>query len=542
MQNISFNSSKSSQLDKSIQTEKSIDELESLQEQIKHLNKQINELRYLLDCTNVGTIVLDKNFIIKHYTLSITPIVKLTKKDIGQPIKNYLKRIGDTEVITDMQLVQSTSQVIEREITLKHGDIYLMKAMPCKDGYSHNQDGVILTFTDLTESKRIEEELILAKDKAEESDRLKSVFLSNISHEIRTPMNAILGFSNLISRNNLADDRKTKYAEIIKRNGQQLINIIDDILDISQIELKQVSIEKEEFSISKLLLEFETQLNQEKIVKNKNNLKIKVNLPEDPSKDFIFSDPLRLRQIFTNLLGNALKFTQKGSIEYGYTNKDNVYTFYIKDTGIGISEDKFGIIFERFRQADEAINKEYGGTGLGLTITQAMVTILGGKIWVKSTKGKGSTFYFSIPEEAALKAEIISEQTDNFKKRYNFSSKTILLAEDDITTYQYFKEIFEETEMTLIYAKNGKEAIDCFKQKAGKIDLILLDIQMPVLNGYELAKQIRAIDKDIPILAQTAYAMKEEEKKCYAVGCNDYITKPIKAEHLLMKMEKLLEN
>ncbi|MBN1184669.1 MAG: response regulator [Bacteroidales bacterium] len=540
MQNVNFKSNPASQIKKDHKADE-ITDTNDLQSKINQLNKHINELRYLLDCTNVSTIVLDKDLNIKHFTPSITPVIRITKNDLGKNFTNYLKKFDDNSILTDIELVKTTNQTIEREINLKNGNIYLIKVMPYKDGYSHIHNGIVITFSDLTERKKIEEELILAKEKAEESDRLKSIFLSNISHEIRTPMNAILGFSNLISRSNIPEDRKNKYAEIIKRNGQQLINVIDDILDISQIELKQVSVDIDQFSISKMLSEFETQFNQEKIVKNKETISIKAILPKSSSKDLIYSDALRIQQILTNLLGNALKFTYKGKIEFGYEFTNGTYTFFIKDTGVGIAEDKIDIIFERFRQEDEAINKEFGGTGLGLTITKALVKILGGEIWVKSEKGKGSTFYFSIPEGTPSKSIVTGFEIEEPMKAYDFSGKTILLAEDDITSYQYFMEIFENTNIQLIYAKNGKEALDKFKENIGKIHLILLDIQMPVLNGYELAKQIRAIDKNIPILAQTAYAMKEEEKKCYSVGCNDYITKPIKAEHLLQKMEKLLK-
>ncbi len=377
-------------------------------------------------------------------------------------------------------------------------------------------------------------ELLLAKEKAEESDHLKSAFLANISHEIRTPMNGILGFSELLKNSNITDEQFETYVNIINVNGQQLLSIIDDVIDISKIEAGQIKITNKETMISELL---DNLYNFYLPAISEKKLKFIVR-SELPAQASIYTDPVRLKQILNNLISNAIKFTSEGQIEVIVRHDNKNCLFSVRDTGIGISSENFGLIFERFRQIESGNSRQYGGTGLGLSISKSLVNILGGKIWVESSPNKGSDFIFAIPFNTKISGmtELDSDLPSSPLPETEDEKLVIMIAEDEESNYLYLKELLSSYPVTLIRARNGKEAIEIVR--AGqRINLILMDIKMPLIDGYEAATEIKKINSNIPIIAQTAYAMSDDKNKALKSGCDDYISKPIRKDILMEKIQ-----
>ncbi len=395
--------------------------------------------------------------------------------------------------------------------------------------------GCVVTIRDVTENIRKENELIKAKEKAEESDRLKSAFLANMSHEIRTPMNGILGFANLLKDPRFNDEEKKEYIKIIEKAGARMLNIINDIVSISQIEAGQTKPDIRESNINEQLEYIYTFFKPEVEAKGI-QLFFKKSLPSN--KALIKTDREKVFAVLTNLVKNAIKYTNQGSIEFGYEKKGDNLEFFIKDSGIGILKDRQEAIFERFVQADIEDKMALQGAGLGLSISKAYVEMLGGKIWVESEIGKGSTFYFSLPYNSKLEekngiGKIIQEDDENNK----IKNLKILIAEDDETSEILISTIVKEYSREIIKARTGIETVEMCR-KSPDINLILMDIQMPGLNGYEATRQIRQFNKDVIIIAQTAFGFTGDRKKAIKAGCNDYISKPIQKEILTFLIQK----
>ncbi len=393
---------------------------------------------------------------------------------------------------------------------------------------------------DISDRKKIENELVISKEIAEESDRLKSAFLANMSHEIRTPMNAIMGFSELLNANNLSEAKKEKYHEIISNSGKRLMNIVTDIVDISKLDSNQLNLHLELININELL---DILYNQFNITAKNKSIQLSLHKGLSIDEGNINTDETRLCQVITNLLENALKFTQSGSIELGYQLKENELLFYVKDTGVGIRKKHHQLIFDRFSQSDNEILKVKEGAGLGLSISKGIIELFGGVIWVESELGKGSTFYFTIPyKNGETTMEPINKNNlrENVQEiESNATSKTILIAEDEYTNYMFLEAILEALPFKLVHVENGKDAVD-FMNSNAKIDLILMDINMPVMNGLEATIAIRKIHPNIPIIAVTAYAMATDREKAIAHGCTDYLTKPVSKKVLLETINKYI--
>lgn len=376
-------------------------------------------------------------------------------------------------------------------------------------------------------------ELSLAKEKVEESDRLKSAFLANMSHEIRTPMNGILGFSSLLKEPKLTGQKQQKYINIIEKSGARMLNIINDIIDISKIESGTMKVNMKATNINKQLNSIHTFFIPES--ENKNlDLVLKNRL--SPKDTNINTDSDKTYAILVNLVKNAIKYTDKGSIEFGCTKHDDFLEFFVKDTGIGIPKNRQVAIFERFIQADITDKMARQGAGLGLSISRAYIEMLCGKIWVVSEEGKGSTFYFSIPCNETFKKEIDLESIDVAEESLNLDLK-ILIAEDDETSSQFISIILDKYAKEIITVKNGTETVEACRLNSD-IDLILMDIQMPELNGYEASKQIRRFNNDVIIIAQTAFGLSGDREKALDSGCNEYISKPINEAKLDSLIQK----
>jgi PAS domain S-box-containing protein len=397
-----------------------------------------------------------------------------------------------------------------------------------------NPEGLLVICRDVTERKRVETELVRSKEKAEESDRLKTAFLHNISHEIRTPMNAIVGFTALLSEPGVDIATMNSYIEVIMHSSNHLLAIINDIIDISSIEANTVKVVKKDVDINGMI----RGLYQQFIVKTdekKIDLSFDVELSD---KDAIaYSDGTKLQQIITNFISNAIKFTAKGGIKFGYSVKDNFIRFFVTDTGIGIPREHQERIFDRFYQVENPVSKLYEGTGLGLAISKAYAELLGGNIELSSLPGNGSTFFFTMPFDQV--EDVVKEAAPEKKiPDFVFSiRKRILIAEDIESNFKLLTYFLTGTNSELIRAVNGKEAVE--KSLSEKeLDLILMDIKMPVMDGFTATRIIRESNKTIPIIAQTAYS--EDREKALEYGCTGFIAKPFDRARLITVLKEAL--
>jgi CheY-like chemotaxis protein len=388
--------------------------------------------------------------------------------------------------------------------------------------------------------KQSEKAQKIAKDKAEESDRLKSAFLMNLSHEIRTPLNGIMGFSQILQEREFPFEKQKEFLNIIHEKADQLLHILNDILDLSKIEAEQMNIRQEDFYLNDMFHELYDQHLMELEKKEKNAISLSYYCGLDREKSRLYSDHERFRQILSNLLSNAVKFTGEGSISFGYdiTDQDTLF-FYVRDTGIGIPDQKREEIFEPFRQADDSTNRAYEGTGLGLSLAKGLVELLGGKMWMESEKGKGTSFYFTI-QHSKHKYQPAETERPEEGEAYMWPGQQIMIVEDDPVSLEFMQEIFSETEAKLITAQTGEEALRRYRDNPD-ITIILMDIRLPDMSGLEVVKQIRKQNSHIPIIAQTAYTMDNDARKCKEAGCNDYLTKPIDIQAMLSVINKHLK-
>lgn len=392
---------------------------------------------------------------------------------------------------------------------------------------------------DISEIKQAQKELIEAKEKAEESDRLKSAFLANMSHEIRTPMNGILGFAELLKEPGLTGEEQQRYIGIIEKGGERMLNIINDIIDISKIEAGLMKIDLTETNINEqteyLYTFFKPEVEGKKMKLRLNN--------SLPSKEVtITTDREKLYAVLSNLIKNAIKYSEAGEIEFGYEKKSDVLEFYVKDTGIGIPTDRQQAIFERFIQADIADKMARQGAGLGLSISTAYVEMLGGEMWVESKEGRGSTFYFTLPFKSKTKDRTETQEKQSTEVKYDDSPKLkIIIAEDDVDSLFLLELRLKKFSREIIKAYTGVEAVEKTRNNPDT-DMILMDIRMPEMSGYEAVRQIRTFNKKVIIIAQTAYGLTGDREKAINAGCDEYLSKPIRIEELMKLINKYIHN
>ncbi|MFI5453767.1 response regulator [Pedobacter sp. UC225_61] len=387
------------------------------------------------------------------------------------------------------------------------------------------------------ENNKQRKQLEIAKEKAEESDMLKSSFLANLSHEIRTPMNAIMGFSDLLHDTNLSEKDKTDYLKIIRNNGKNLISIIEDLIEMSKIDSKQIAPNYQSLDLDKCISELHRAI---KItIPEEKRIEFLIHQSTSPLKQKILTDEIKLTQILTNLITNAIKFTKKGYVSIGYkvNEDDKILEIWVEDSGLGIDEKNVKIIFDRFRRVEDEFSIEISGLGLGLSITKAYVELLGGSINVKSTPGIGSTFSISIPliyEETLIDVDFVQD-TYKLSKAEN---ETILIAEDDDINFLLIQKILQSKNYKILRAVNGKEAVEICKNNTN-INLIFMDIKMPIMNGFEALELIRQFNKNLPIIANTAYSSFEDKEKIINAGFTNYISKPLNKNEIFYLLNSI---
>jgi PAS domain S-box-containing protein len=487
----------------------------------------------------VSIIITDKDNLIEYVNPKYLQVTGFKSEDlIGKKYSDIRNDFLPSDSFEDMISTISDSKEWTGELlsTGQNGEqiwesIHVSPIFDNKGNITH----YISIRDDITEEKNMIEKLIIAKEKAEESDRLKTSFLANMSHEVRTPMNAIIGFAELIGFKDITESDRLEYSQIIKQRSFELLAIIDDIIDVSRLETGKLKMIKAEVNIRELLVDIYNTANTVWRESGKSRVNLEL-IDDEPEKAItIITDSGRLRQILTNLIDNAFKFTEEGVIRIGcMDNADGKMLFYVSDTGIGIPEDKQSVIFERFRQVEEDYSRKKGGIGLGLSICRGLVDLLEGNIWVKSVPGKGSTFFFTIspgtsdqPEKEAIKSK---QMIDN-KNKGIWLNKRLLVIEDEPLNARYIINALEPSGINIVHADTGSGAIEVIRRDQ-HFDAILLDIRLPDIDGFELARQIKNINDNFIIIAQTAYASEQYRKLCLEAGCDDYLAKPYKVQDL----------
>ncbi len=496
-----------------------------------------NRLLCAIEQTSAQIIVTDKEGIIEYINKKASEISGYDPDEIiGKNAKVLLPEgIFEKELALDFQKLLN-GEVIngERQSYKKDGSKYweFISITPIRNEDNHITN-LVAVKEDITQRKKMEAEIIKARDKAQESDKLKNAFLQNMSHEIRTPLNAIVGFSSLLKEPETLKKSEIKdYIEVIIRSSNQLLSIVSDVLTVSSIQTGQESLNLKVIDLNQLMDNLYNSVIDEIILKN-----LVLKEPKMSSESqVIISDEIKLKQILSNLLNNAVKFTHEGYIEFGYELKNEKIEFFVRDTGIGIDEKYQEEIFESFRQIDSPINVEYGGTGLGLFISKSYAQMLKGSVHVKSKPREGSIFYVTIPYISELLSYADEEQgTAKLPEK----PLNILIAEDEHFNFMLFEALFSQDNLTLFHAKNGLEAYNICVENP-KIDIVIMDIKMPVMDGIKAFKEIKKIRKDLPVIAQTAYSLENDKMKILGLGFTDYVTKPIDHQQLIEKINRAL--
>lgn len=506
-----------------------------------------------LENSPVCTKILDADFNLQYMSSAGIKALKINRIEeyYGKPYPfDFFPESARKEVTDLLQKVKNECEVITGETPVYDVDGQRLSFQSTFTRINHENgefNYIMAVSTEITQRKRAEaklketieelhrtnEELKKSKEKAEESERLKTSFLANVSHEIRTPLNAILGFTDLLNTSqDLNHDESKQCLDLIGTSGERLLRIINDIVDISRIDTKQLSLHEEECNLNELIdsvkqgLSFHLESNQVSII-------VKKGLPDVES--LITIDPTRLSQILSNLVENALKFTNEGEIEFGYDIKGQRIHFFVKDQGCGIHPDDHQKIFKRFWQtADNTLKK---GSGLGLAIVKELVEIMGGSIWVESAKKQGAAFYVEIPHRSAHKA--LPGTSENVPVNdLQDSCRTILIAEDETPNFTYLNMLLKNYHCRILHAKNGKEAVEFVKNEP--VDLVLMDVRMPLMNGFEATREIRRIRPNLSIIGQSALVLPENIAEGLECGMKEYLEKPIKAAQLLNVIEKYL--
>ncbi|MDD4746656.1 MAG: PAS domain S-box protein [Salinivirgaceae bacterium] len=499
---------------------------------------QTNEkqVRGLVDMSPIGILNVAPDGVIFDLNDAAVKILGSPSKEMTMSLNLYkVRQLEEVGFLSDF------SRCVKEKIVVKNGMQY--RSVWGKDAFTRyylvpimvddELSSILINIEDVTEIEEARQKLINLKEKAEESDRLKSAFLANMSHEIRTPMNGIIGFAELMNEASVSDQEKRQYLKIITNNAYHLLDLINDIIDISKIEAGQTNVNINETNLNLILTDVFMLLQP---ISEKKGLDFSYSTRLSDSNSFAVTDFVKVKQILFNLVNNSLKFTENGSVQFGYEIESDYIKFYVKDTGCGIPEKSRSVVFDRFLQLDNQPKESRTGTGLGLAISKAYVELLGGEIGLTSEVGKGTQFIFTIPYKKVLR---IYGDSQPKKKSLDWTSKTILLAEDDYPNRIFVTEVLKKTNVTVVAVGSGQEAVDMVK-KGTIFDLVLMDLKMPNMDGIEATIEILKINNRMPIIAQTAYAFAEDVAIAKNAGCVDFISKPMKAVELLSMVEKYL--
>jgi len=501
--------------------------------------------KILLQSADDGISFYDKDWNLKFSNSAFYTLIGFDRESYHKADPSILFHSDDINYHKDRIEALKSQGFHECELRLRHRDGHFInlsaRSVTIKDEFGV-AIGALTISRDITKMKQVHDDLVKANVEAKTSNRLKTSFLANISHEIRTPLNSVVGFSNLLLSNDLSPEAREEYVEHINHNSEKLLQIIGDIIDLSRLESSQIEITYEEASVNDIVSEIVVEAR--KLIKRSEKpviLNMKNMLGEN--SDLIFTDKIWLKRVLSHLMDNAVKFTLDGSVELSYYKENEELSFKIKDTGIGINEENLGRIFEEFRQEIDGHHRPFEGLGIGLTLAKEVVERMGGKINVQSEKGIGSEFSFSIPYRPAgsTGSKLRSMIADQSALPINWASRKCLLVDDNKDVLLYLNRILFDTGITVMTARSGAEAIEAIRNNKG-IDVILLDMQMPEMNGIEATKEIRKIRKDIPIIAQTAFIFEDDKDIILEAGCDACLIKPIRKEHLLTVMRSFLKS
>jgi PAS domain S-box-containing protein len=506
------------------------------------LRKSEMKYRQLVENINDVLFILDRNKKIVYMSPAI-------EKISGYPPEYYSDKNFYEFVYKDDYCIMKRAfeEIKTGEFEPKEFRIYIKSGETCwvrssaSPIYEDNKiNGFRCIAIDITERKNSEVELINAKDKAEESNRLKSAFLATTNHELRTPLHAIIGFSDIIMNNPEQKDL-IEFVTIINQNGNTLLKMIEDIFDLALAEQSEIKIRKQTFRCIDHF--FDNKVILEEILVNsgkQDQISLFFNPDTSIMSNYITSDRNKINQVLINLFKNAVKFTQSGKIEFGFTmGEDNMLTYYVRDTGIGIPKGKQDIIFDFFRQADDSHTRSFGGVGIGLAISKKITEIMHGTLTLDTEQEHGCTFYFTIPVEIDGEPSDLNKEVKVNELQVNLAGKTILVAEDDHFNMELLKALFRNTEAVLIEAQDGFKAVDLFREN--KVDLVLMDLKMPHMDGYNATKIIKSINQNIPVIAITAYALSQDKPRAFEAGCDAIVTKPVDSKILFNEIKKYLK-
>lgn len=528
---------------------KSNSELSSQKEFITRKHSESERFyEILVQSANDGISFYDKDWNLKYANCAFYSLIGLDQDKYNLLSEVQLEELihqDDKEYHALRKQNLKINGIFETELRIRHQEGHYVnlstRSVSVKDDNGELL-GALTISRDITRLKQVHEDLIKANIEAEASNRLKSSFLANISHEIRTPLNSVVGFSNLLLANDISNKVKEEYIENINHNSEKLLQIIGDIIDLSRLESSQIEITYEETSLSSIVNEI-IEDSRKVIKRNEKSIILNVKNNFEDSTDLIFTDRVWLKRVLNHLMDNAIKFTLDGSVEFSYMRENNDILFIIRDTGIGINKENLGRIFEEFRQEIDGHHRPFEGLGIGLTLAKEVVERMGGKIFVKSEKGIGSEFSFSIPYRPAgsTGSKLRAINSDYLLSSINWSSRKCLLVDDNKDVLIYLNRILLDTGVTILTARSGFEAIEIVKSTPD-IDVVLLDMQMPEMNGIEATKEIRKIRKNLPIIAQTAFIFEDDKDIILEAGCDACLIKPIRKDHLLTVMSSFVKS
>ena len=529
-----------------------IEKQREIQKSGKEYRNLYNVFRLMAD--NMPDLVwakdLNKKYIFVNKAVCETYLqAATTEEPIGHSREDFMKRerdkhpenpdwhnIGRYSADSDEIILQTGKPGVFEEFGNIKGKFYYLdiRKAPIWDE-NGEMIGIVGSARDVTLQKKTEIELIAAKERAEEADRLKSSFLANMSHEVRTPMNSILGFISLMEESNPTLEEQMEYFAIVRKGGERLMNTINDIIDISRIDSGQMQLSLGETNIAELNTIVLSLFKPDAAAKN---LELIFAGMQPDDHILLRTDRNKLYTVLSKLVKNAIKYTKKGSIRFGCNHDSESINYFIQDTGIGIDQKRHKDIFERFVQVDGSINRDYEGSGLGLSLCKAYIEMMGGSIWLESEEGVGSTFYFRIP----LNPEDVKESSDVLgsteSTTVSHRSLHVLIVEDDPGSYEYLSLILKRSNHQVSHTYTGFEAIELCRQK-NTFDLILMDVKLPGIDGYETTRRIREFSPEMQIIAISAFAFTEDHERALMAGCNDYITKPVNKDVLLKRLEQI---